>query len=114
MSNNTTSKNAVTNTLTPSAVDVVLLTNPAFGCIVENLTCNAPIWFTVSAPGGPGTAPVVPSGGASVGAQYAVGGSVGPTSLSVRGPAQFGQVIQLVSINAEQYTVSVLGNQANV
>ena len=82
-------------------VDLVYLTNPGMGVKVTNVSGTAPIWFTVSHPGG--DCPIPVGGGTGC---YSVA-SVAGTSTTVRHDGQFGTVVQLISSGTPAYAVEV-------
>ena len=87
-------------------VDLVYLTHPGFSVKVTNVSGTAPLWFTVSHPGGDGTPPV--GGGANCFSVASVAGQ----STSVRHDGQFGTVVQLISSGTPAYSVEIQGNHA--
>ncbi len=89
-------------------VDLAVLTAAGAGVSVTNNNGTAPIWFTVSEPGG--ACPLPTGGGANC---YCVGSVAGAT-VQVRHDGQFGSIVQLVSSGTPNYTVAVLGNRANM
>ena len=89
-------------------VDLIVLTDPGFGVDVINLTGNAPIWFTVSQPGGPCPAPTV--GGSS--GEFCVA-SVAGAHVTVHHAGQFGSVVQLIASGSTTYSVAVTGRTTN-
>lgn len=88
-------------------VDLAILTNPGYGVSVTNDTGTAPIFFTVDHPGGPCPQPTIN------GVNCFCAASIG-TTVNVRHDVQFGSVVQLISSGTPQYTVAVLGAQANM
>ena len=91
--------------LAPNTPDTVLLTETGFGVEVQNVNGAAPLYFTISSPGGP--CPVPSVGGAA--GQFAVA-SVAGSAIKMRQQGLFGQIVQLVSSASVQYQVTVLGN----
>lgn len=101
MANSTSAAQVATQTLSANAVDLVLLTTPASSIIVTNETGTAPIYFTVSEPGGPCPIPTV--GGVNC---YAVA-SVAGAQTAVRHYGRYGSVVQLISTGTPTYSVVV-------
>ncbi len=97
------------STLTASTVDVVLITEGAYGVQVTNVDGSAPIWFTVSTQGGACPVPTVNG----TNGEYCAA-SVAGNFLNVRHDAQFGSVVQLISSGTPQYTVGILGYPASM
>lgn len=87
-----------TSTLSGGAsVDTVWLSDGCSSTRVTNLTGTAPIFFTVSHPGGPCP---IPSSNSPT--SYVCAPTAG-NSVSVRHDGQFGSIIQLVSASVQQY-----------
>lgn len=103
------SRRVYSGTLTSDTVDIVLLTEGGYGVQVVNTTGTAPIWFTVSTPGGPCPIPTV--GGSS--GEFCAASVTGAT-VPVRASVQFGALVQLISSGTPTYTVSLVGNQADM
>ena len=89
-----------------ASVDVVLLTKPGVSVKVTNLSGTAPIFFTVSEPGG--SCPVPAIDGMSCFSAASVAG----TSVTARHDGQFGSIIQLVSAGTPQYMCEVQSTHA--
>jgi len=98
----------VTKTLAANTVDLVYLSSPGMAIQVTNQTGTAPIWFTVSHPGGNATAPTV--GGAACFGVASVAGQ----STSVRHDGMYGSIVQLISAGTPTYTVTVNSKQVNI
>jgi len=96
----------VTSTLSSSTVDFVFLKAPGQSVKVTNQTGTAPIFYTVSHPGGTATVPTV--NGANC---YSVA-SVAGTSGFVRHDGMYGSIVQLISAGTPQYTVEVTSKNA--
>lgn len=101
-------RRVATETLSANTVDLVLLTDPAQSVEVTNVTGTAPIYFTVSKPGGDCPVPTV--NGQSC---YAVA-SVAGQSMFVRHDGMYGSVVQLISAGTPQYTVQIGSRNASV
>ena len=86
--------------------DVVVLTDGGFSVKVTNVSGTAPLYFTLSHPGGPCPVPTV--GGANV---FVVPAAAGD-SVNARHAGQFGSVVQVVSSGTPSYMVEVQGNHA--
>lgn len=100
-------KNVAIGTTSGSGnVDLVYLSGAGFSVRVTNVNGAAPLWFTVSHPGG--ACPVPTVGGVN---EYLTA-SVPGMSNSVRHAGQFGSVVQLVSSGSVQYMVELQGNHA--
>ena len=97
----------VTASASVNTVDLAVLTDGGFGIEVTNLTGTAPIWFTVSHPGG--SCPVPTVGGENCFCAASVAGA----TVRVRHSGQYGSVVQLISSGTPQYTVSVVGDRIN-
>jgi hypothetical protein len=95
-------------TLSASVVDTVILTAPGGAIRVTNVSGGAPLYFTVSEPGGPCPIPTI--NGQSC---YAVGNSAGD-KLDVRHPGLYGSIVQVISSASVQYQVSVQSGKVNV
>lgn len=93
-----------TSSASVNTVDTVILTDGGFGVTVTNVSGSAPIFFTVSHPGGPCPVPTVN------GTNGYVAASVAGVTVPVRHAAQFGSVVQLISAGTPQYTVAVVGS----
>lgn len=106
--NQNCSARVVYATLAANTVDLVVLTDGAFGVRVTNLNGAAPIWFTVSHPGGSNPVPTI---GGALGEWTAA--SVAGTAVTVRHAAQFGSCVQLTSTGSVSYMVEVVGSQVN-
>ena len=98
----------ITATLSANTVDLAVLTEPGFGVQVSNDNALAPIYFTVGRPGGANPVPTV--NGVSC---WCASSVAAQSVVTVRHPAQFGSVVQLISAGTPQYTVTVVGNQAS-
>jgi len=109
MANSISAPRVASATLAANAVDLVFLTQGGSGVAVTNVSGSAPIWFTVDAPGGACKPPTV---GASVGAFCS--SSVAGQTINARMDAQFGAIVQLISTGTPQYTVALLGKEANM
>jgi hypothetical protein len=109
MANQIAGKRVVSGTLSANAVDLVYLSSPGQAINVQNVTGTAPIWFTVSHPGGSGKVPTV---GGSEGVFCAA--SVAGAEFQVRHDGMYGSVVQLISTATPTYTVSVGSTRANV
>jgi hypothetical protein len=86
--------------------DLVVLTQPGMSIRVTNISGAAPLWFTVSAPGG--ACPIPTSGGT-------YNFSVAPAAnafTNVRHDGMFGSVVQVVSSGTTSYMVEVQGQHA--
>ena len=81
--------------------DLVVLTQPCASIRVTNISGAAPLWFTVSAPGG--ACPVPTSGGTN---NFAVAPAANAFT-SVRHDGMFGSVVQVVSSGTTSYMVEV-------
>ena len=103
--NEISGRKVVTATLTANTVDLVFLTGAGQAVQVINQTGTAPIWFTVSHPGGNAVTPTV--NGVSC---YGVASVAGQTT-SVRHDGLYGSFIQLISTGTPTYTVVVGSKQ---
>lgn len=99
-------KRSVNGTLQSNTVDLAVLTDAGFSIRVTNISGTAPIWFTVSEPGGHNTVPAI--GGQNEFCAASVAGN----AVNVRHAGQFGSVVQLISSGTPTYTVEVQGNHA--
>ena len=109
--NSNIASRSISATLVASTVDLVVLTDGGFGVQVENVSGTAPIYFSVSHPGGSCT---VPSVAASTGSQnFFCAAAVAGAQTNVRHPGQFGSVVQLISTGTPSYTVSVTGSRVS-
>jgi len=106
---NISGKRVVSATLAANTVDLVFLSSAGQAVSIQNVTGTAPIWFTVSHPGGNGVAP-------TVGDQSGVfcAASVAGAEFQVRHDGMYGSVVQLISTGTPTYTVSVGSRNANV
>ena len=104
MANTISAAKVASATLTGGQVDFVFLSSPGVGVNVINLTGTAPIWFTVSEPGGPCPAPTI-GGQAGVFCSASVAGQ----TFTVRHAGMYGTVVQLISSGAPTYLVEVTG-----
>lgn len=96
----------VNATLTANTVDLVYLSAPGQSVRVTNINGTAPIYFTVSHPGG--ACPVPTVGGTT---NYVVAGSAGAFEF-VRFDGMYGSIIQLISSGTASYEVSVTSRNA--
>ena len=87
--------------------DTVVLTDGGFSVKVTNITGTAPLYFTVSQPGGPCPVPTT-----AAAANVFVVPSAVNSSVNVRHAGQFGSVVQVVSTGSPSYMVEVQGNHA--
>ena len=101
-------RSMITATVLPGNTDLAILTDAGYGVRVTNNNGVAPLFFTVSHPGGDNTAPTIN------GVNTQVVASVAGDSVAVRHDGQFGSVVQLVSAGSVQYTISILGSGANL
>jgi hypothetical protein len=101
----TAATRVASGTLQANTVDLVHLSAGGFGVQVYNDNATAPIWFTVSHPGGDCSLPTI------AGVDTFCAASVSGTSVKVRHTAQYGSIVQLISSGTPSYTVAVLGNQ---
>ena len=106
--NSIQAKRTATATIAASTVDLIVLTDPGEAVRVINVSGAAPIYFTVSVPGGPCPVPAI--NGVNT---FVAAGSPGET-VSIRHDGMYGSVIQLISASVGQYTVSVGSRQVNV
>ena len=88
--------------------DVVVLTGAGHSVKVTNITGSAPLFWTVSHPGG--TCPV-PSTSGSVQPCFVTAGAAG-TSTNARTAGEYGSIVQVVSTGNPSYTVELQGNHA--
>lgn len=86
--------------------DLIVMNGHGFSVKVTNLTGTAPLWYTVSAPGGTCIVPTV--GGVKTRAVAATANA----SSNDRQALQFGAVVQVCSTGTTAYTVEILGNHA--
>lgn len=86
--------------------DLIVLSGAGQSVKVTNVAGTAPVFFTVSHPGGSCVVPTV--GGANV---YVVPSTAGGTT-SVRHDGQAGYVVQAVSSGTTSYTVEVQSDHA--
>ena len=98
----------VTKTLAANVVDLVFLKSPGMAIQVTNQTGTAPIWFTVSHPGGNAVTPTI-NGVSCFGVA-----SVAGQSTSVRHDGMYGSIVQLISTGTPTYTVTVNSKQVNI
>lgn len=91
----------VTATLSASTVDLVYLSAAGQGIKVINQSGSAPIYFTVSRPGG--ACPVPTVGGAET---YCAASVTGAFDF-VRHDGMYGSIVQLISSGTPTYTVEV-------
>ena len=97
----------LTATLTANSPDLALMSQRGEAIIVTNNTGGAPIYFTVSYPGG--TCPVP-----TVNGQNCFAVSTAGQRVSVRHNGMYGSVVQLISAASVQYTIEVGSRQVNV
>ena len=83
--------------------DLVWLSGAGQSIKVTNVSGSAPLFWTVSHPGG--SCPV-PSTSGSVNGTYVTAGAAG-TSTSARHDGQFGSIVQVVSTGTPSYMVEV-------
>jgi hypothetical protein len=95
-----------TATLTANTVDLVFLTAPGQTIKVSNQSGTAPIFYTVSHPGG--ACPVPTVNGSNCYAVASVAGTYG----FVRHDGMYGSIVQLISAGTPQYTVEVTSKNA--
>jgi len=107
MANSINATRVASGTLSANAVDLVVLTAPHQAIQVTNVTGTAPIWFTVSEPGGACPVP-------TVGGNYFCSSSVAGQVFTVRHDGMYGAVVQLISTGTPTYTVSVSSGRVNV
>ena len=100
-------------TASVGVVDLIVLTDAGFGVEITNVSGSAPLWFTVSHPGGPCPVPVVASASVNASNQYCAGAAAG-TRVPVRHAGQFGSVVQLISSGTPEYVVEVTGARVNI
>lgn len=86
--------------------DLVILDAPCMSIRVTNIAGTAPLWFTVSHPGGP--CPVPTSGGSN---NFTVAAAANAFA-NVRHDGMYGSVVQVVSSGTTSYNVEVQGNHA--
>ena len=91
----------ITQTLSANTVDFVYLSAPGMGVQVTNVSGTAPIYFTVSHPGGNGTVPTVN------GQDCFVAASIAGEHEFVRHDGMYGSIVQLISAGTPQYSVEV-------
>lgn len=108
MANSTSAAQVVTQTLSANAADLVLLTAPASSIVVTNETGTAPIYFTVSEPGGPCPVPTV--GGVNCYCAASVAGA----QVAVRHYGTYGAVVQLISSGTPTYSVVVGSKRVSI
>ena len=109
MANSIAGARVVSGTLTANQVDFIYLAAPSQGIEVMNINGAAPIYFTVSHPGG--TAPI-PTVAGSVGVYTCP--SVAGNYIQVRHDGMYGSIVQLISNGAAAYQVSVTSRNARV
>ena len=88
--------------------DVVVLTGAGHSVKVTNITGSAPLFWTVSHPGG--TCPV-PSASGSVASTFVTAGAAN-AATNARHAGQYGSIVQVVSTGTPSYMVEVQGNHA--
>ena len=91
--------------INPSVVDTVYLSDACDVVSITNLTGNAPLWFTVSHPGGSNPQPTV-NGTATYCAA-----SVAGYTVDVRHAGMFGTIVNLTSSASVEYQVSIQNKQ---
>ena len=94
-------KRVITAQLTASTVDLVFLSAAGQGIKVINQSGSAPIYFTVSRPGGDCPVPTVG------GADNFCAASVAGASDFVRHDGMYGSIVQLISSGTPTYTVEI-------
>ena len=99
----------VTGQITANNVDTAILLGGGFSVKVTNLNGAAPIWYTTSTRGGSCPTPVIGGGN---NANNFCAASVAGTSVSSRGPFQYGAIVQLTSTGTPTYQVELQGNHA--
>jgi len=97
----------LTQTLAPNTTDLCLMSAAGEAVIVSNISGQAPIYFTVSHPGGSCPVP-------TVNGQNCFAVSSAGTRVSVRHDGMYGSVVQLISAASVQYTIEVGSRQVNV
>jgi hypothetical protein len=98
--NQIAAKRVVNATASVSTVDLIFLSDAAQKVTVANTTGTAPIFFTVSHPGGDGNVPTVGGQGC-----YQLPAAI--SSLDVRHDGQFGTIVQLISSGTPSYSVAI-------
>jgi hypothetical protein len=106
--NQLSAKRVVSATLTASTVDFIFLTESAQAIQVTNLTGTAPIYFTVSHPGGSAPVPTIGGNGCYCAA------SVAGAAVPVRHDGMYGTIVQLISTGTPTYSVEVASRQVNI
>ena len=94
-------KRVVTATLSANTVDLVFLSEAGQAVKVVNASGTAPIYFTVSHPGGTATVPTVN------GQNCRVAASVAGAYEVIRHDGMYGSVVQLISAGTPQYSVEI-------